>query len=233
MSDPWNSIPGDSGNYPLVIRAIGGGENRTSAIFDREISDLADRTANLNARTYGQRVVRGYQLGVGHFINFGKATAGTAAVTDNASSPVSMTIANCGLTDLLDISIGPLTLTITHSTGDYAIGQLIVKVENDTNVTDYECVLDTSPLGSTGSGAFARQLITLNIPHVVTTVAAAGAHKVSLVLGLILDSGGAGAVQLDSPGNNHLGTAALTWPVVSGREATQIWGRVLRLGIGS
>ena len=46
-----NDIAGNPASYASVIRAPSGGENRSSVVFDRALSDLADRTANLKSNT--------------------------------------------------------------------------------------------------------------------------------------------------------------------------------------
>ena len=113
MADPWNNIPGNPANYPANIRAAGGGENRSSTIFDREISDLADRTAYL-----AQAGVNKQLIYAGDLVVASQATITSNSKTPTAFSPALSTTVAAKAGDVLDLVVGPILETIiTTSSG--------------------------------------------------------------------------------------------------------------------
>jgi len=113
MADPWNNIPGNPASWPANIRAVGGGENRTSTIFDREISDLADRTAYLAKAGVNKQLIY-----AGDLIVSSQATVTSNSKTPTQFLPALSTTIVAAAGDVLDIVIGPILETaITTSSG--------------------------------------------------------------------------------------------------------------------
>lgn len=105
----WNDIPGNPANFPANIRAAAGGENRSSTIFDREISDLADRTAWLRARqTQGMIMIVNSAVLTSDYIDWDPTGHTTfTAVTSNASAALTNAITGVAAGDRVHVHYGP------------------------------------------------------------------------------------------------------------------------------
>lgn len=214
------NTPGNPASYPANIRTIEDGDNRNATNLAAATEDLADRTANLNSRLGGAKVLCSLTTDPRDLIGFQSTGSTFIPVKDQGGTSLNMAVSGCHTGDLLDVSVGPLKVSLEASTGTYALGILLVRISHSGTDVDYSFTFDVL------SSAPARYVpFSVNIPYVVPSD---GTYSVTL---WAADNGdGTRSFIIISPGSNHI-TANASWPNTT--PASQVWGRVLRIGSGT
>jgi len=144
------NIPGNPANYPANVRAIEDGDVRGEVNSAAATEDLADRTANIDARLTAALVAKGFYAGLSKSISDNTHTGPSPQTVNNtprqifdvSGSPLAVVGPNVEIGDQLLVNVGPINLVSVDTVLSLTYVQLRIAGASYTRV--FESIANTS-----------------------------------------------------------------------------------------